>query len=67
MNPDTSLTFGKSLQIEISGYAAAPDIWGVDYMTDDPRVWRVVETAARRLGVSALIHLHRIRIWPIEA
>lgn len=50
----------------MSGYAAQPNIRSVLYMTDDHRVDRVIETVAGRLGLSALIHLQRIKIHADE-
>jgi len=51
----------------MSGYAAEPNVRSLLYMTDDPRVWRLVEAEAERLGISDLIHLQRIRIVPAQA
>jgi hypothetical protein len=48
------------------GYAAAPGIRGVLYMTDDDRVGLDVKTMSDRLGISALIHLQRITIPAAE-
>ena len=50
----------------MSGYATEPNIRSVLYMTDDERVARVIQTASRRLGISALVHLQRIRIHGAE-
>ena len=50
----------------MSGYAAQPNIRGVNYMTDDQRVARLVHTLSARLGISALIHLQRIKIEAVE-
>lgn len=50
----------------MSGYAVAPAISGVLYMTDDERVARVIETVSDRLGISPLIHLQRIKIQAAE-
>jgi hypothetical protein len=57
---------GERLGAIMNGYASVPNIRGVLYLTDDRRVARVVETVSGRLGISALIHLQRTRIGPVE-
>ena len=49
-----------------SGYAAAPNIRGVLYMTDHRRVARLIETVSARLGISELIHVQRISLRAVE-
>jgi hypothetical protein len=44
------------------GYAAESNIHRVLYMTDDQRVGRLFHTASSLLGLSALIHLQRVKI-----
>ena len=56
----------EQLSATMSAYAAQSNIRGVLYMTDDPRVARVIETVSGRLGISPLIHLQRIRLQAVE-
>ena len=43
-------------------YAAQPNIHRVLYMTDDQNAGRIAHTVSSRLGLSALIHIERVRI-----
>jgi hypothetical protein len=76
--PDLLLTTADgrrvALELELSGkprtklesilaaYGADPRIAGVVYLLETQRLARVVERAARKLGVSDLIHLQRVRL-----
>jgi hypothetical protein len=45
----------------LSGYAADPRIDGVVYLVQSAAVARSVKAAARRLGISSLVHIQRVR------
>jgi hypothetical protein len=45
----------------LAGYAADPRFAGVVYLVESRAVARSVHTAARRLGISDLVHLQRVR------
>ena len=45
----------------LAGYAADPRFAGVVYLVESRAVARSVQAAARRLGVSDLVHLQRVR------
>lgn len=45
----------------LGGYGADPRFDGVVYLVDRPAVARSVHAAARRLGISELVHLQRVR------
>jgi DNA-binding Lrp family transcriptional regulator len=45
----------------LAGYAADPRFDGVVYLVESPAVARSVRSAARRLGISPLVHIQRVR------
>ena len=45
----------------LAGYGADPRFDGVVYLVDRPLVARSVQSAARRLGISDLVHIQRVR------
>jgi hypothetical protein len=45
----------------LAGYAADPRIDGVVYLVENATVARSVQAAARRLGISSLVHVQRVR------
>ena len=49
------------LEAILAGYAADPRIGGVVYLVEDAAVARTVRDAARRVGVSSLVHVQRVR------
>ena len=49
------------LETILSGYGADPRFDGVVYLVDRPAVARSVQAAARRLGISDLVHIQRVR------
>jgi hypothetical protein len=49
------------LETILAGYGADPRIAGVVYLVERPAIARSVETGARRLGVSDLVHVQRVR------
>jgi hypothetical protein len=49
------------LESILAAYGADPRIAGVVYLVETPAVARVVERAARKVGVPDLIHLQRVR------
>jgi hypothetical protein len=63
---ELSCPVAERLSAIMSGYAAEPNIRSLLYMTDDQRVAQLVETVSGRLGISALIHLQRIRFRGAE-
>jgi hypothetical protein len=50
------------LESILAGYGADPRIAGVVYLVASPGVARAVEAAARRVGVSDLIHFQRVQV-----
>lgn len=46
----------------LAGYAADPRIDAVLYLVEDRRVGRAIEASARRLGISELVHVQRVRV-----
>ena len=50
------------LETILVGYGADPRIDGVVYLVDKAHVARSVSEAARRLGVSARVHIQRVRL-----
>jgi hypothetical protein len=55
---------GKSrtrLETILGGYGADRRFEGVVYLVESPAVARAVQAAARRLGISELVHLQRVR------
>ena len=55
------------LETILAGYGADPRIDGVAYLVQSQSVARAVERAARRVGVSDLVHLQRVRSRPAPA
>jgi hypothetical protein len=53
------------LETILAGYGADPRIAGVVYLVERPAIARSVETGARRVGVSDLVHVQRVRstVW----
>lgn len=51
----------RRLERILSGYAADPRIDGVVYLVQNASVARSVQGAARRLGISSLVHVQRVR------
>jgi hypothetical protein len=49
------------LEAILSGYGADPRFDGVVYLVHRPAVARSVQAAARRLGISDLVHIRRVR------
>jgi hypothetical protein len=49
------------LQKILAGYAADPRFDGVVYLVESAAVARSVRDTARRMGVSSLVHMHRVR------
>jgi hypothetical protein len=45
----------------LSGYAADPTVDGVVYLVQNATVARSVQAAARRLGITPLVHIQRVR------
>jgi len=61
---------GHRLETILAGYGADPRIDGVVYLVESAAVARSVQAAARRLGVSSLVHVQRVRLTersPTEA
>jgi hypothetical protein len=50
----------------LAGYAADPTIDAVLYLVDRPTVARALSASAARVGVSDLVHIHRVR-WGADA
>ena len=50
------------LQTILAGYAADPRVDGVVYLVESASVARTVGGVARRLGISPLVHLQRVRL-----
>jgi hypothetical protein len=50
------------LESILSGYGSDPRIAGVVYLVQSQTVARSVERAARKVGVSDLVHLQRVRL-----
>lgn len=50
------------LETILAGYGADPRIDGVVYLVEHASVARTVQDTARRLGISALVHLQRVRL-----
>jgi len=51
----------------LSGYAADPRIDAVVYLVDEPHVSRAIQTTARKLGISDLVHVQRVQRRPAPA
>jgi hypothetical protein len=49
------------LETILGGYGADPRFDGVAYLVESPAVARSVQAAARRLGISPLVHIQRVR------
>jgi len=49
------------LEAILAGYGADPRIAGVVYLVERAAIARAVETGARRVGVSDLVHVQRVR------
>ena len=49
------------LETILAGYGADPRFDGAIYLVDRPAVARSVQAAARRLGISDLVHIQRVR------
>ncbi|HYB28588.1 MAG TPA: hypothetical protein VEF89_18385 [Solirubrobacteraceae bacterium] len=49
------------LEAILAGYGSEPRIAGVVYLVERPAIARSVETGARRVGVSDLVHVQRVR------
>ncbi|MBV9336161.1 MAG: hypothetical protein JO243_09730, partial [Solirubrobacterales bacterium] len=50
------------LETILTGYGADPRIDGVVYLVQSASVARTVQETARRLGISSLVHLQRVRL-----
>jgi hypothetical protein len=50
------------LETILAGYGADPRIAGVVYLVQSPSVARIVQRAARKVGVADLVHLQRVRL-----
>jgi hypothetical protein len=53
---------GRRLEAILSGYAADRRVDGVVYLVESESVARAVRDTARRIGLSSLIHLQRVRL-----